>query len=125
MSKEAKIGETKMAEEINFAKAAKERNDKIEEMRNLCEQMREIEENDPDYDPFESMQSLIDEVDPELALLIDEEATIAPQVVNGMLRAKGYDVPGSEFEKRRDEKAIEKETEIQKKIDKKYVAHTS
>lgn len=114
-----------MAKEINFEKAVKERNDKIEEMRNLCEQMRKIEENDPDYDPFDSMQDLIGEVDPEIAFLIDEDATLYPQAVCGMMRENGCDISGSEFEKRRDGKAIDKETKIREKIQKKNAGNRS
>lgn len=104
-----------MAQEINFAEAVEKRKTKVNELREMCAKMRELDA-DPDYDPAENIQDEIRECDPELASLIDREADLYAQSFCGKMREDGWDIPGTEFEKKRDEKAIDKEEKIAKKI---------
>lgn len=108
-----------MAKTIDFANAVKERKEKIENLRQMCLELQKMEEENPDYDPTESIQDAILEIDPEIASLIDEDAVLYPQAVAGRLRAAECDVPGTDFEKRRDRAAINKEAAVKQKLKKK------
>lgn len=107
-----------MAQTVNFKKAAKERKNKeeMDKMRELCGQLSDMEKSDPNYDPFAGMDETLRDLDPEMASLIDEDATLYAQAKMSDLRGMGYDVPGTEFEKRRDKLAVGKEEKIARKI---------
>lgn len=108
-----------MAETIDFASAARERKEKIENLWQMCLELQKMEEENPDYDSAEGIQDAIREIDPEIANLIDEDAALYPQAVAGRLRAAECDIPGTEFEKRRDRTAINKEAAVKQKLKKK------
>lgn len=109
-----------MAKEINFKKAAREMENKKEAdtRRAMIDRMREIEEENPDYDPTESLQNMIAEEDPKLASMMDDYATVSAMATVGRMRQEGFVTGGTDFERVRDRKAIIKEAEIGWKLNK-------
>lgn len=111
-----------MSKTISFSngKAKLEKKKEISEMRAMVDRMREIEENEPDYDATANLQAAIAEVDPELASLIEDSATVSVQAEMGRLRCCGVEIEGTDFEKLRDRKAITKEKKVNNRLFQKF-----
>lgn len=91
-------------------------NEEVDAQRELLKRLSDMPDKSLDEiqaDFFAHMK----EIDPELADMMKESAEISGQACMAAFRYNGYDISGTDFEKRRDERAYSKEQILDRKID--------
>ena len=106
-----------MGKQINFVIQKKARHQmKVDDIRAMYTRIQERDDNISLDDIEDDFLAEMEELDPEAAKFMRESIARAGQAEVCRYREAGVEIPGTEFETRRDRKAMEKEYELDRKI---------
>ena len=106
-----------MGKQINFEIQKKARHlMDVDDIRAMLVRVQEREDMISLDDIEDDFLAEMEELDPEAAKLMKESIARAGQAEVGRCREVGIEIPGTEFETRRDRKAMEKDYELDMQI---------